>query len=67
MQNLGVAFMAISLASLVYVLLHLDLLPTSLPVHRKSVLTFNCAVSFVIFGINGAVILRRVRWYKRLQ
>ena len=67
MRNLGIFCVAGSLASLAYVLWHFALLPTVHPVGREAIWTRSCAVGFVIFGLNGAVILRRVRRFKRLR
>ena len=37
------------------------------PADREAIWTRNCAVSFVIFGLNGFVILRRMWQYRRLK
>ena len=65
MRNVGLAFAAISFAHLAYVLLHLDLFPTTFPVSRGSVFTACCAVSSVIFGTSGWSFLREVRRCQR--
>ena len=67
MRNVGIACVTYSLGCLAYVLRHLGLLLTAHPVGREVIWTQVCAIAFVVFGFNGAVILRRIWQYKRLK
>lgn len=65
MKYVALFMLVNSLGSLVYVLLHLDLLPTALPVRPEAAMTVQCALSFVVFGINGVGTLWQMHRYQR--
>ena len=67
MRNIGIAFLFLGLVNLSFALMHLGLLPTMFAVHPNPKLAISYALGFVVLGIDGAVVLRRVWWHRRLK